>query len=76
MKRARGAIRAIAQRRWRRALGEKQKLFGQAIRFTNKALALERAIAMPSRFRVEAMVEMGAVPGGEDSGQAPEALPE
>ena len=42
-------------------VAQKQKLFGQAIRFTNKALALEPNDADAIALQGEAMVEMGAV---------------
>lgn len=42
-------------------VAQRQKLFGQAIRFTNKALALEPNDADAIALQGEAMVEMGAV---------------
>ncbi|WP_310468792.1 hypothetical protein [Sphingomonas sp.] len=43
-------------------VAQKQKLFGQAIRFTNKALALEPADVDAIAVQGEAMVELGALP--------------
>ena len=43
-------------------VAQKQKLFGQAIRFTNKALALEPRDRDALVVQGEAMVELGAVP--------------
>jgi Tfp pilus assembly protein PilF len=43
-------------------VAQKQKLFGQAIRFTNKALALEPRDRDALAIQGEAMVELGAVP--------------
>ena len=43
-------------------VAQKQKLFGQAIRFTNKALALEPRDRDALAVQGEAMVELGAVP--------------
>ncbi len=42
-------------------VAQKQKLYGQAIRFTNKALALEPADREALAVQGEAMVELGAV---------------
>ncbi len=42
-------------------VAQKQKLFGQAIRFTNRALALEPADREALAVQGEAMVELGAV---------------
>ena len=42
-------------------VAQKQKLFGQAIRFTNKALALEPNDVEAIAVQGEAMVELGAV---------------
>ena len=46
---------------------QKQKLFGQAIRFTNKALALEPRDRDALAVQGEAMVELGAVPRAKDN---------
>ncbi|MEO7637315.1 MAG: hypothetical protein ABIS16_06700 [Sphingomicrobium sp.] len=43
-------------------VAQKQKLFGQAIRFTNKALALEPTDVDAIAVQGEAMVELGALP--------------
>ncbi len=43
-------------------VAQKQNLFGQAIRFTNKALALEPRDRDALAVQGEAMVELGAVP--------------
>ena len=48
-------------------VAQKQKLFGQAIRFTNKALALEPRDLDALAVQGEAMVEMGAVPRARDN---------
>ena len=48
-------------------VAQKQKLFGQAIRFTNKALALEPADRDALAVQGQAMVEMGAVPRAKDN---------
>jgi Tfp pilus assembly protein PilF len=53
--RNRGAFIALAR------VAQKQKLYGQAIRFTNKALALEPNDAVALGVQGEAMVELGAV---------------
>ena len=42
-------------------VAQKQKLFGQAIRFTNKALALEPTDRSAMSVQGQAMVELGAV---------------
>jgi tetratricopeptide (TPR) repeat protein len=42
-------------------VAQRQKLYGQAIRFTNKALALEPNDAVALGVQGEAMVELGAV---------------
>jgi len=42
-------------------VAQKQKLYGQAIRFTNKALALEPADRDAIEIQGEAMVELGAI---------------
>jgi len=42
-------------------VAQKQKLYGQAIRFTNKALALEPSDREALAVQGEAMVELGAV---------------
>ncbi|MEO6256459.1 MAG: tetratricopeptide repeat protein [Sphingomicrobium sp.] len=48
-------------------VAQKQKLFGQAIRFTNKALALEPRDRDALVVQGEAMVELGAVPRAKDN---------
>jgi tetratricopeptide (TPR) repeat protein len=48
-------------------VAQKQKLFGQAIRFTNKALALEPRDLDALAVQGEAMVEMGAVLRAKDN---------
>ncbi len=48
-------------------VAEKQKLYGQAIRFTNKALALEPRDLDALAVQGEAMVELGAVPRARDN---------
>ncbi|HEU4705431.1 MAG TPA: tetratricopeptide repeat protein [Sphingomicrobium sp.] len=48
-------------------VAQKQKLFGQAIRFTNKALALEPRDLDALSVQGEAMVELGAVPRARDN---------
>ena len=53
--RNRGAFVSLAR------VAQKQKLYGQAIRFTNKALALEPNDAVALGVQGEAMVELGAV---------------
>ena len=45
----------------------KQKLFGQAIRLTNKALALEPTDRDALAVQGEAMVELGAVPRAKEN---------
>jgi len=45
----------------------RQKLFGKAIRFTNKALALEPGDRDALAVQGEAMVELGAVPRARDN---------
>jgi Tfp pilus assembly protein PilF len=53
--RNRGAFVALAR------VAQRQKLYGQAIRFTNRALALEPNDAVALGVQGEAMVELGAV---------------
>jgi Tfp pilus assembly protein PilF len=53
--RNRGAFVALAR------VAQRQKLYGQAIRFTNKALTLEPNDAVALGVQGEAMVELGAV---------------
>ncbi|WP_300974211.1 tetratricopeptide repeat protein [Sphingomonas sp. LHG3406-1] len=53
--RNRGAFIALAR------VAQKQKLYGQAIRFTNKALTLEPNDPVALGVQGEAMVELGAV---------------
>lgn len=53
--RNRGAFIALAR------VAQKQKLYGQAIRFTNKALALEPNDPVALGVQGEALVELGAV---------------
>lgn len=48
-------------------VSQKQRLFGQAIRFTNKALALEPRDLDALVVQGEAMVELGAVPRARDN---------
>ncbi|WP_309660742.1 hypothetical protein [Sphingomonas sp.] len=48
-------------------VAQKEKLFGKAIRFTNKALALEPADRDALAVQGEAMVELGAVPRARDN---------
>jgi Tfp pilus assembly protein PilF len=48
-------------------VAQKQKLFGKAIRFTNKALALEPGDRDALAVQGEAMVELGAVPRAKDN---------
>ena len=48
-------------------VAQKEKLFGKAIRFTNKALALEPADRDALAVQGEAMVELGAVPRAKDN---------
>ena len=48
-------------------VAQKQKLFGQAIRFTNKALALEPRDLDALAVQGESMVEMGAMPRARDN---------
>ena len=48
-------------------VAQKQKLFGQAIRFTNKALALEPNDLDAIELQGEAMVELGAVPRAQQN---------
>ncbi|MEO8175284.1 MAG: tetratricopeptide repeat protein [Sphingomicrobium sp.] len=48
-------------------VAQKEKLFGQAIRFTNKALALEPRDRDALFVQGEAMVELGAVPRAKDN---------
>jgi Tfp pilus assembly protein PilF len=48
-------------------VAQKQKLFGQAIRFTNKALALEPRDLDALAVQGEAMVELGAVPRAREN---------
>ena len=48
-------------------VAQKQKLFGQAIRFANKALALEPRDRDALAVQGEAMVELGAVPRARDN---------
>lgn len=48
-------------------VAQRQKLFGKAIRFTNKALALEPADRDALAVQGEAMVELGAVPRARDN---------
>ena len=48
-------------------VAQKQRLFGQAIRFTNKALALEPGDLDALAVQGEAMVELGAVPRARDN---------
>jgi Flp pilus assembly protein TadD len=52
--RNRGAFVALAR------VAQRQKLYGQAIRFTNKALALEPNDPVALGVQGEAMVELGA----------------
>lgn len=48
-------------------VAQKQKLYGQAIRFTNKALALEPTDREALAVQGEAMVELGAVARAKDN---------
>ena len=48
-------------------VAQKEKLFGKAIRFTNKALALEPGDRDALAVQGEAMVELGAVPRARDN---------
>jgi Flp pilus assembly protein TadD len=48
-------------------VAQKQRLFGQAIRFTNKALTLEPRDLDALAVQGEAMVELGAVPRARDN---------
>ncbi|MEO8547933.1 MAG: hypothetical protein ABI422_06145 [Sphingomicrobium sp.] len=48
-------------------VAQKEKLFGKAIRFANKALALEPADRDALAVQGEAMVELGAVPRARDN---------
>ncbi len=48
-------------------VAQKQKLFGQAIRFTNKALALEPTDRDAIVVQGEAMVELGALPRAREN---------
>jgi tetratricopeptide (TPR) repeat protein len=48
-------------------VAQKQKLFGQAIRFTNKALTLEPRDLAALAVQGEAMVELGALPRARDN---------
>ena len=48
-------------------VAQKQRLFGQAIRFTNKALALEPRDLDALAVQGEAMVELGALPRARDN---------
>lgn len=48
-------------------VAQKQRLFGQAIRFTNRALALEPRDLDALAVQGEAMVELGAVPRARDN---------
>jgi Tfp pilus assembly protein PilF len=48
-------------------VAQKQKLFGQAIRFTNKALSLEPRDLDALAIQGEAMVELGAVPRAREN---------
>jgi len=48
-------------------VAQKQRLYGQAIRFTNKALALEPRDLDALSVQGEAMVELGAVPRARDN---------
>ena len=59
--RNRGAFRTMAR------VAMKQRLFGQAIRLTNKALALEPGDRDALALQGEAMVEAGAVPRARDT---------
>lgn len=59
--RNRAAFRVMAQ------VAIKQKLFGQAIRLTNKALALEPTDRDALAIQGEAMVEAGAVPRARET---------
>ena len=48
-------------------VAQKQKLFGQAIRFTNKALALEPRDLDALAVQGESMVELGAMPRAREN---------
>ena len=48
-------------------VAQKQKLFGQAIRFTNKALALEPRDLDALEIQGQSMVELGALPRAKDN---------
>jgi len=48
-------------------VAQKQRLYGQAIRFTNKALALEPRDLDALAVQGEAMVELGAAPRARDN---------
>ena len=48
-------------------VAQKQKLYGQAIRFANKALLLEPADRQAIAVQGEAMVELGAVPRAREN---------
>ncbi|HVM38222.1 MAG TPA: hypothetical protein VM265_07540 [Sphingomicrobium sp.] len=48
-------------------VAHKQKLYGQAIRFTNKALLLEPTDRQAIAVQGEAMVELGALPRARDN---------
>ena len=48
-------------------VAQKEKLFGKAIRFTNKALALEPRDLDALAVQGESMVEMGAMPRARDN---------
>lgn len=48
-------------------VAQRQKLYGQAIRFTNKALALEPNDVVALGLQGEAMVELGAVPRAQQN---------
>src|SRR5919112_689684 len=48
-------------------VAQKQRLFGQAIRFANKALALEPTDRDALAVQGEAMVELGALPRARDN---------
>ena len=59
--RNRGAFVAMAR------VAQKQKLYGQAIRFANKALLLEPSDRQAIAVQGEAMVELGAVPRAREN---------
>jgi tetratricopeptide (TPR) repeat protein len=48
-------------------VAHKQKLYGQAIRFTNKALLLEPTDRQALAVQGEAMIELGALPRARDN---------